>query len=144
GPHGLVGGGHPGNAAIGLEFESGEIVVLEFRAKREIKPLLNQHDFVLEKAAVELQIPAGGQEGQRAAVMDLVDHEPVARAPDEPIPLAEREAMLEIEIVGVEVFGKDTGNSPPRSVPISLKGQVRILGERMCPSAQEVLTIDVD
>src|SRR5436189_103241 len=55
--------------------------------------------------------------------------------------VAPRKAVLNIEIVGLEIFCKLVWNMEPGAVKIHLHLQLRLLRKRMRPAAQRVLSI---
>jgi hypothetical protein len=89
-----------------------------------------------------MQIAPARQKGDCRGIIDLVAHKAVAGAPDEFIALAQRQPMLQVEIDSVQDFGNGVGNSAPGPVPIHLQGYVGVRGQRLRPSADQVLAVN--
>ena len=86
--------------AAGLEFPTGVIVVLEFGPEREVQSLRHQRDIVLQEHVVERQVALFRRYGQNGTRRDSRLRPPIAHAPDDVIARPQREAVLQIEIVG--------------------------------------------
>jgi hypothetical protein len=98
-------------------------------------------DLVLGEGAEEALIPVLRHPGHLAAVLDVGGEEPVSEAPDEPVPLRQRELVLEVDVPGVQTLLEGAGDVPVRAVPIDLELQARLLGEAARPPSQEVAAL---
>src|SRR5258708_720652 len=98
--------------------------MLKLRSESQMQPVLHQQDFILHKPAEQLPRKLGREKGQSSSVADVVLNQPVAKPPDDVVPLADRETVLEIHIVGIDVFGKCLRNGPVRPVVIQLQLEV--------------------
>ena len=93
-----------------MKFKTGVIVVLDLGAERQMDPVFHQRDFILHESAEPLPRDLGREKGHSGSVADVVLNQPVAQSPDDVVPLAQGKTVLEIDIVGVEVFGKGARN----------------------------------
>ena len=73
-----------------------------------------------------LQGKAGRKKGQRGRVAYVVLSQPVAESPNDAVPRAEREPMLKINIVSVEILPKCVRNIPMRPVVIQLEFEIGV------------------
>ena len=81
--------------------------------------------------------------GQRA-IEHAIDHQPIAAAPEQLIAFAYSEAVLKFNVLGIERFGEDTRISPMRSVPVELNCDFALVRQRLCPAAEQVLSVNIE
>src|SRR2546423_15516142 len=116
---GLPLGGRPGEARAGLIFEAGVSVMLELRSQRQMQPIFHERDFILHKTAGEMKCFVAGQESKPSRnTADVVFTEPITSAPYEIISMSQGKPMLQIEIVGIQILFKRSGNFAPGLVII--------------------------
>ncbi len=127
----------PQQAGTGLNFEPGEIVVLELRAERHVEPVCHQHDLILREGAHQVHRAAGRGERDGEGVAFIVAGQSVAQAPHDIMATTNGEAMLEIKVDIVPVFFED-GCAAHSSIVVDLEAHVRSAGERVRPPPQQI------
>ena len=85
-----------------------------------------QRDFILQERAEELEIAIGRQQEEPGGVdiANVVGHETIASSPDDLLTLANREAMLEVQIIRVEFFDEACGNAAKGAIPVQLDDKI--------------------
>ena len=83
-PQRLVRVQDPAQPRIGLELESGVIIVLELGAERE-REISPQLDFILDERTVEVLIQNGRGEPQPRRIDDGIMRVAIAQAPGDPV-----------------------------------------------------------
>src|SRR5207244_7125015 len=111
-----------------LIFKTDEIVVLELGAKRQTQPVLHQRDFILRKQTEQLNGALVGIERDCVAVVEFVGAKTVTGAPNNVLPFAQEETVLQVNVkrVAVLVQNRSIADSP---VIINLQLQIRTIGE---------------
>src|SRR5437879_9285868 len=94
----------------------------------------------LFRSAEKLQVPVGREKGNQRGIFHPILHQPITSAIDEGSSFATSKAVLEIEIVGFEVFGQLVGNVARGAVKIHLHLQLRFLRKHMRPAAERVVS----
>ena len=118
-----------------LNFEAGEIVVLELRANRQPKTLRHDRNFILHKAAVEIERAAVRAQRHIHTVCDVISSRTKAQTPNHILAIAQGKSMLQIDVAGIAFLSKD-GGVPFCAIVIRLHRQLRVHGKAVRPPAQ--------
>ena len=107
GPEGLPRTWKPAQTGVGLNLESGVVVVLELGSDRQIQLFRNEFNFILSKRAEKAVAPTGKDSARPWLGCHVVTGQPVASSPDEVVPPPERDLVLEIKVNRVTLFFDD-------------------------------------
>src|SRR5881628_2594322 len=103
-----------------LKLDARKTVVFDFCSDCHPEPVGKQSDIVLQETAVKSRRKVRRQECQGRRVLDVVIRIPESQSPDKAMTWRRRQAMLKIEIIGVQVFSKSSGDIPMCLVEILL------------------------
>src|SRR5688572_2464948 len=104
-----------------------------------MQPLLKKCDFVLRKKAIVLSGGLRGKEGQQGVIVVLmVVDQPIPGAPNEIVPISEWKTVLELEIIGLQVFAKCARNVSVGSIIVPLKAKIGFLGKDTRPPSEDI------
>src|SRR5690606_15981447 len=107
-----------------------------------------QGDFVLQEGVEPAQLLADGKEGEKGGVLHFVLHYPVPGPPENLVPVPEREAVMEVQIVCLELVceneagGRRERRLPQGAIEINLGLEIGCLRKGMGPAPDHVLTAD--
>ncbi len=145
--HGRPGGvprvGRPQQPDAGLHLQARVGVLLQLGAHRQRPLILDQRDFVLHELARQVQGPLDGVEVHREIVVtgQIVVDVAEAGAAGDLLPLAQRKAILEVDVEGR--YGLvSQGRLALVPVEVRLQRPVRVLVVDVAPSRQDVLAVD--
>ena len=116
--------------------------MLELGAQRQTQPVLHQRDFILGKQTEQLNGALVGIERDCVAVVEFVGAKTVTGAPNNVLPFAQEETVLQVNVkrVAVLVQNRSIADSP---VIINLQLQIRTFGEGVRPSSEDIAAADV-
>src|SRR5439155_11296366 len=121
-----------------LGFEAGVVVVLELRPDREADLAAPRGELVLNEAARETARQARREEGESQAIVDVIAGEAVADPPEDLLPFAERESVLEIQIVGGEIIPERPRDVAMGPVDVGLNLEVGPIRDPVSPAPESV------
>src|SRR5213076_1661385 len=131
-------GGRPTHAPAGLKLESGVVVVLDLGPEYHVQPLRNESNLILHEPGEPLSPHVGRQKGQHWSVLDAVVDESETEAPDDTVAPHQNSMVLEVYVVGIEVFDKRAGNVAMGPVVVELQSRIGRPRKRMRPAPQRV------
>src|SRR5205814_5768775 len=113
------------------------VVVLQFRAQSQTKPVPDELDFVLHKAAVEGRGPASRIESNGEGIVQFIRRYVIAHSQNQVLPIAHLEVVLQVQVEGVAALREDYSVAPG-VVIVSFERKVRRLRELVVPPSQNI------
>ena len=134
----------PVHPAAGLDLEADIVVVLDLGAEGHGQPAGDERDLVLDEPGEPLSRDARRQEGQHGAVGDTIVDQAVAESPHDVVTCAQAGSVLQIDVVGVQIFPERPRNVAVGAVIVELGCETRRFGDRVRPLRHDVAAADRD